>query len=217
MTLRTTARSGFAHVPEPVRRATDRGTPVDRVYLDHFFHTHAGAIRGRVLEVGDTTFTARHGADVRCVDILDSYPRNRQATVVADLAEPGSLPAATYDCVILAQTLQYVDAMDVALANAWRATRPGGSLLVSVPCVSRVDPALPGIDRWRVQPAGLQFLLERACPGAPVQVSSFGNLVTSLAFLLGLAAEELTDDELWSSDRTFPLVAGGVAHREVGG
>src|SRR3954471_21782846 len=39
----------------------DRGTPVDRYYIESFLAENAGAIRGRTLEIGDDEYTHRFG------------------------------------------------------------------------------------------------------------------------------------------------------------
>ena len=41
----------------------DRGTPIDRYYIESFLSTHASDIRGHVLEVADNTYTRRFGGD----------------------------------------------------------------------------------------------------------------------------------------------------------
>jgi hypothetical protein len=49
----------------------DRGTPVDRYYIERFLAKNADDIRGRVLEIADNTYTLRFGgAQVRQSDIL---------------------------------------------------------------------------------------------------------------------------------------------------
>src|SRR2546430_15816546 len=40
----------------------DRGTPIDRVYIEQFLSSHAADIDGRVLEVKDARYTERFGA-----------------------------------------------------------------------------------------------------------------------------------------------------------
>lgn len=193
----------------------DRGQPIDRHHLDAFFSAHRGDITGAVLEVKDAGFTTRFGQDVTSIDLVDIDPRNRDATIVADLAEPGSLPAASFDCVVVPQTLQYVVDPSAAIANAWQALRDGGSLLVTAPSVARLDPQLHDVERWRFTPAGLRDLLERSCPDADVHVEGHGNLVTTMAFLLGLAREEVRPAELARVDPDYPVLACGRA-RKVG-
>jgi SAM-dependent methyltransferase len=212
---RRRARWGNFRRPYPFseRWGFDRGTPVDRFYLDRFFRAHAGDIRGCVLEVKEPEFSDRFGAAITQLDIVDIDPRNHGATLVADLAEAGSLPASTYDCVVLPQTLHYVDDPFIAVANVWQSLRPGGVLLISAPALARTDPELGAIDRWRFLPAGLLLLLQRACIDGEIEVEGHGNLVTSIAFLSGLAAEELRPAELERDDERWPLVVCGRARR----
>lgn len=201
--------------PFSSRYGFDRGTPIDRVYLDRFFSSNAAAIRGAVLEVKDAEFSARFGRGVTSTDLLDIDPVNVRATVVADLADRGSVPESAFDCVLIPQTLQYVRDPFDAVAAAWAAVRPGGTLLVTAPTVARLDPQLAAVDRWRLTPAGMQRLLEASCPGASISVSAYGGLVATMAFLLGLAAEELDERDLDVDDPDHPLLVCGCAAREA--
>jgi SAM-dependent methyltransferase len=185
----------------------DRGLPVDRFYIEGFLARHAEDVRGRVLEVCDATYTRRFGADrVDESDVLDVDERNSEATLVADLSELGSLPAARFDCVILTQTLQYVARPEAALRNVWQSLAPGGTALITVPCLGRIDPELSAIDRWRFTDRGVETLLARACPGAELDVSGRGNVLVGVAFQMGLATQELRRSELEHDDDHFPLV-----------
>ena len=104
----------------------DRGTPVDRVYLEEFLDEHSTEVHGDVLEVKSPAYTHRFGGDrVTRAHVLDLDPANEKATIVADLYEPGSLPPQGYDCVILSQTLQFVRLPEAALANVWSVAAPG--------------------------------------------------------------------------------------------
>lgn len=192
----------------------DRGTPVDRYYLDRFFASVAPAIRGRVLEVRDPMYTSRFGHVVSSVDLVDIDPCNDEATIVADLAEAGSLPAEAFDCAILPQTLQFVDDPAATVANLWQSLAPGGALIVTVPSVSRVDPSAGEADRWRWLPSGLRQLLEQACgPTGHVDVVTFGNLLAATAFLHGVAAEELRPAELDPVDEKYAILACAMVRK----
>jgi SAM-dependent methyltransferase len=186
----------------------DRGLPVDRFYIEDFLARTAEDIRGRVLEVHDAVYTRDFGAErVTESEILDIDETNSDATLVADLVEPASLPAGRFDCVILTQTLQYVDDPEAALGNVWQSLAPGGTALITVPCLSRIDPELPATDRWRFTGRGVETLLARACPGAEVDVRTRGNVLAGVAFHMGLATHELSERELEHDDDRFPLVA----------
>lgn len=190
----------------------DRGTPIDRVYIDRFLAWHAADVKGRTLEVHDAEYTHRYGVAVTESDILDIDPGNADANIVADLAELGSLPEARFDCFLLIQTLQYVSDLQMALCNAWRSLRPGGVLLICVPGISRLDP-VPGPDHdlHRFTPAGLAVTLRAVLSQGDVEVFGYGNLLAAVAFLYGIAAEELHTEELAAYDPHFPvLVAARV-------
>jgi len=190
--------------PRSTNFGYDRGTPIDRFYLDQFLLECSGDVRGDVLEVKSPGYADRFGSGVATVDVLDVDRGNTNATVVADLAEPDSLPASAYDCFLLMQTLQYVTRPEVALANAWQTLRPGGVLLLTVPSTQMIETWLP--DLWRFTPGGVAKLVEHTCVGAEPEIRGYGNALACSAFLLGLAAQELRRDHLRELDPAFPVV-----------
>src|SRR5215218_5304989 len=64
----------------------DRGTPIDRYYIERFLAAERSTIRGRVLEVLNAEYTERFGTGVERSDVLDIDSSNTTATIVADLA-----------------------------------------------------------------------------------------------------------------------------------
>jgi SAM-dependent methyltransferase len=184
-----------------------RGTPVDRWPLGRFFDRHRLDIRGRVLEVSSPMYAAQNMATIERMDILDIDPSNLEATIIADLDDARSLPASAFDCVICPQTLQYVRDLDTSLSNLWQSLAPGGVLLLSVPATAQGDPDPALVDRWRVLPGGLATLVERNCPGSDNEVTGAGNVLAAISLLLGLAAEELTPEELDTDHREYPLLS----------
>lgn len=185
----------------------DRGRPVDRYYIERFLGEHRQDIRGRALEVGDSGYLERFGAGVKQRDVLDYDPKNPRATIVADLGAPDAVPAGLFDCFVLTQTLQFIPDTRTALANARRLLTPGGVLLATVPSVSRI-PAPPGlqVDHWRFTVASCLLLFGAAFGREQVAVRSYGNVLTSIAFLAGMACDELSHRELEVSDPYFPLI-----------
>ncbi|MFM7616186.1 MAG: methyltransferase domain-containing protein [Actinomycetes bacterium] len=202
-------RWGSLRRTRPVSRdyGLDRGTPVDRVFLDRFFAEHAGDIRGAVLEVGGPVFSGRFGGGITSTDIVDIDPGNGLATIVVDLATPGVLPPEAFDCAIVPQTLQYVADPRAAVVNLIDALRPGGVLLVTVPVIAQLDRHAAAVDRWRVTPVGFAESLARWCPDAEVTVGSAGNVLVATAFLQGVAAEELRPTDFDVVDPLYPIIA----------
>ncbi|MBN6051709.1 hypothetical protein JYK22_07160, partial [Nonomuraea sp. RK-328] len=208
----------------------DRGTPVDRRHIDAFLAARAHLIRQPILEVGENLYARRYAGDSAEVDVVDIDPDNEDATLLADLGEPGSLPDGRYGCVLLVQTLQYVRDPRAALLNVRRSLAPSGTLLVTVPGISRTDPVDDALmaDRWRFTTAGLRDLLADAFGPESVRCRGYGGLRSATAFLYGLAAEEtgpLDDapaDDSAASDGVaddpgaeFPVVVCGMAQRSA--
>jgi SAM-dependent methyltransferase len=184
-----------------------RGRPVDRWYIERYLRSHAALVHGRVLEVKSDLYASSLGA--AAVDVLDIDADNAQATVVGDVCDPGTLPAGSYDAVVFTQTLQLVPDPAAALRNLLTSLRPGGVLLLSVPCLS---PRAAAQDLWRWTPQGLGVLLSGVVPhGARVEVRGMGNGLTGRAFLFGLAAEDLPEESLQVDDLALPVVAGALA------
>jgi SAM-dependent methyltransferase len=186
----------------------DRGTPVDRHYIEAFLAGHWEDVRGRVLEVQDSGYTDRFGTGVLARDVLDVDPGNPRATVVADLAAADAVPPDRFDCFLLTQTLHLIWDLPAALRHARRILRPGGVLLATLPAVSRVSRGAAAHDYWRLTAAGAERLFGAAFGPENVRVEAYGNALAAIAFLAGLAREELKAAELDRRDEHFPVVVG---------
>jgi len=193
----------------------DRGTPIDRVYIEQFLAKHAADVRGSCLEVLNAEYTQRFGGSrVASSDVLDIDTANPLATVFADLGEPDSLPPGRFDCIIFTQTLHLVPDMRTAVSNVWRALAPGGALLLTVPAIGRHDARKSfHHDRWRVTKTGVEWLVAEVAD-APADVTTYGNILSCVAFLYGMAAEELRAEELQVFDREFPLIVAARVVKE---
>ncbi len=193
----------------------ERGTPVDRYYIERFLEAERHAITGRVLEVLNRDYTERFGSAVDRADVLDVDPSNHDATIVADLAAADAIPSDAFDCFVLTQTLQYVYDLEAAVAHVHRILRPGGTVLCSVPAVSRIDRRATDSEYWRLTAAGCIRLFGDKFLGGEARVRAHGNVLTSVAFLLGMAAEELSQRELEHDDPYFPVVVTVRATKAV--
>jgi SAM-dependent methyltransferase len=210
------ARLGVLHRTSPLSDVWgfDRGTPIDRHYIESFLAGHRGDVRGRVLEVQDSGYTDRFGSGVERRDVLDVDPKNPKATLVADLAAADALPSEAFDCFILTQTLHLIYDARSALRHACRVLRPGGVLLATLPAVSRVSRGAAASDYWRFTPASASALFGEVFGPERIAVRSYGNVLAGVAFLAGMAREELSPRELEARDEHFPVI---VAVRAVKG
>lgn len=207
------ARLGTLRRTTPLSEAWgyDRGTPVDRYYIDEFLGGHRADVRGHVLEVRDTRYADRFGEPGTTVDVLDIDAENPKATLVCDLAAADSIASETFDCFILTQTLQYIPDLRAALRHARRVLKPGGVLLAVVPGVQRSDPNHLEDDLWRFTVGSCRRLFRDAFGDASVE--PYGNVLTCVAALNGMAAQELSPRELATKDPTYPVIIGVRAVR----
>ncbi|MGB5055379.1 MAG: methyltransferase domain-containing protein [Nitrospirales bacterium] len=182
----------------------DRGTPVDRYYIEQFLEEHQQDIHGYVLEVKDSRYIDRYGTAVARREILDIDPANPRASIIADLSAADSIPSNTFDCFILTQTLMYIYDVHSAVSHAHRILRPGGVLLVTVPVVSRY--CTPKADYWRFTLPGCSALFGEVFGQNHIIVRSYGNVLAAIAFLTGMAYEELSNRELDVKDDYIPLI-----------
>ena len=186
----------------------DRGQAIDRYYIENFLEKNKKDINGTVLELLNSNYTRKYGQkNIVRSDILDIDLTNKNANVYADLAKAESVESDTYDCFILTQTLQFIFDFRNALYHSYRILKPGGTLLVTLPCVSRID-CVAGTDSdfWRFTKASANKMFSEFFPSDSIQIEVYGNVLVCTSFLMGLASEELKKEELSYYDSNFPLL-----------
>jgi hypothetical protein len=182
----------------------DRGTPIDRFYLHRFLEAERHAITGDVLEIQVPSHARRYGHHLKRVDTLDITPQF-SPTYLCDLADAESVvPANSYDCFLLPNTLQHLSRLNDALTQALRIIRPGGVILASAANLVRLTSSTD--DFWRLSAAGWRLVASEVWTGCSVDVRAHGNCLAVVAGAYGLAVEELTTSELAVEDERFPVL-----------
>jgi hypothetical protein len=187
----------------------DRGVPVDRFYIDRFMRSHEQDVRGRVLEIANPAMTRRYGGDrVTRSDVLHPIAAPAPVTLVGDLATGEGIPEAAFDCAIVTQTLLLVYDVQAAIRTLGRILAPGGVALVTVPGITKIS--REDMDQWgqfwSFTSASLRRLFDEAFDPERVSIEVYGNVLAATAFLHGLSAGELTEDELMHRDRDFEVL-----------
>ncbi len=187
----------------------DRGLCIDRYYIEQFLSAHTRDIRGRVLEIGDDTYTRRFGGKrVIKSDVLNKTEDNTEATIVADLAYAGNVPQDSFDCIILTQTLQYIYDLKATIQTIYRILKPDGVVLATLPgiaYISRYDLEHWG-EYWRLTSLSAKRLFDEVFPHENIEVQTHGNMLATLAFLSGIPADGFTQEELDNNHPDFQLV-----------
>ncbi len=192
----------------------DRGQPIDRFYIERFVARHADRIRGRVLEIEDDRYSRRFGRGVTSTDVLHIEDGHPGVTVVADLTHAPQIRARAYDCVIVTQTLQYVYDLPAAMATLRRILAPGGTLLLSVPGLSRTsDPQWEDRWMWNFTSRSVRRLVTDFFDHVGVEVEGHGNLLAAVAFLHGLSVEDLGRERLARHDPGYEVCVTACAVR----
>lgn len=196
---------------EPISRSFgfERGTPLDRYYIENFLQKHSSDIYGHVLEIGDDHYTQQFGgAKVRQSDILDMNADNPQATIIADLAEADHIPSNKFDGIIFTQTLQFIYDLSSAIATLHRILKPRGVLLGTFPVISQIcryDMDRWG-DYWRFTNASVQKMLGDRFGHGNVTVNAHGNILAAMCFLHGLSVQELEPNERDHFDPDYQIL-----------
>lgn len=194
---------------EPISRlfGFDRGTPIDRVYIENFLYKNSNLITGTVCEIADNTYSRKFGHNVSTYEVLHVNSDNK-ATIIGDLTQVSSLPENHVDCFICTQTLNFVYDFKAAIHGIYHMLKPGGTALITVAglCqISRYDMDRWG-DYWRFTDLSIHKAFEEVFSGHNVEVASYGNVLTATALLQGISSEELTAEELQHKDQDYQII-----------
>lgn len=211
-------RVNFGHFRrlKPISNAfgAERGQIIDRYYIERFLNVYANDISGHVLEIGDDRYTKQIGRDnVNKSDVLHLVEGSPGATIISDLTKADNIASNTFECIIITQTLQFIFDVRAAVRHLHRILKPHGVILATFHGTSKIDPFIdidshPWNEYWRFTSQSSRILFEEVFNPGNVKVHAYGNILTAISFLHGLAAEELRDDELDYQDPYYEVLIG---------
>ncbi|WP_287345458.1 methyltransferase domain-containing protein [Mesorhizobium sp.] len=205
-------RFGDFERTDPISRnfGYDRGTPIDRIYIERFLAEHASSIHGRTLEVVDDDYTARFGGPRTTQrDIVDLRPENTRATIVGDLTSLGAEWNDKFDAIVLTQTLHLIFDLQKAVSALFRLLKSGGTVLVTVPGLTPIDHHQEYETwYWSLTEASARRLFSDVFGADSTHIAVYGNVCSAVCFLEGIAAEELKPEMLHEQDHHFPVTIG---------
>lgn len=195
--------------PISTQWGSERGQPIDRYYIERFLEREAASIRGHVLEIGTDVYTRRFGGDrVHRGEVLHVAENRPPVTLLGDLTCADHIASNVFDCVILTQTLQFIYDVPAALRTVYRILKPGGVVLITVPGISKISRY--DMDRWgyywSFTTRSLCRMVEALFPAPNIEVDAHGNVLAAIAFLHGLASEELHPQELTAADPDYEVL-----------
>jgi hypothetical protein len=175
----------------------DRGTPIDRYYIDKFLRENSKLIKGRVLEIAENKYSSKYGQKDIQSEILFQDNSNPNATIIGDLTKDDTLPENYIDCFICTQTFNFIYDVKKALQGSYHLLKNDGVLLATVSGISQIsryDMDRWG-DYWRFTDKSIQILLEEV-GFKKIEIFPMGNVLSATALLQGLAVEDLPNKKL---------------------
>ena len=197
------------------RMGTDRGTPIDRIYIEKFLSKNKELIKGNILEIGDAEYTFKYGKSINKSYILTVDSRDidtsRSEYIIGDLVTGEGIPCNKIDCFILTQTLPFIYDVKVAVKNSLKCMVKGGKILLTVPGVTSLSPYdTPRWGHyWSFSEQSVKKLFEEA-GASEVVVKSWGNPKVASAFLYGLCAEDLIKSDFSHQDEMCPFLITAI-------
>ena len=190
----------------------DRGTPLDRIFIDRFLHNHREIIRGNCLEVEEPAYTRKFGQPGHNAHALKFVPTPgviTESEVVADLTRPETVPEARFDTFICTQTLNFIFDLEQVIVSIHKLQKPGGHALITVAGISQIsryDYVRWG-DYWRFTDQSLRKLLTLCFDGPSCKIETYGNVATACLFLQGIAYQDIQDKSILDAiDKDYQMV-----------
>lgn len=194
---------------EPISKfiGTERGTPIDRYYIEQFLEENRNCVKGTVLEIAESDYSKKFDSGVTSFEVLHATSDNPNATIVGDLTDYASLPEERIDCFICTQTFNFIFDVQAAVKGAFKLLKPGGVMLgtvAGITQISRFDMDRWG-DYWRFTDLSIKKLLEEQF--SELEVKTFGNVLAGKALLDGIAVEDLPEKSLLDvKDSNYQLI-----------
>lgn len=203
---------------KPVSRkfGIERGSAVDRYYIEKFLQKHRDLIHGDCVEIGENTYTLRYGKDkVKRSYILHVEGWGSNA-VKGNLETGEGIEEEKYDCAVITQTLMFIYNIKRAAENIYKMLKRGGCALVTVSGISQIsryDADLWG-SYYNFHEDAMRALFEPIFGTENIEIQTYGNVKTVIAMLYGLCAEELQEADFRETDKDYPLILSIVLKKK---
>jgi SAM-dependent methyltransferase len=196
-----------AYVPISTGFGFERGTPIDRYYLNRFIEEVRSQVRGVVIEIGGslnnrTVYNFVNAREYHAMDLI----QRPDVDIVGNAEDPAAFPASSIDSVIAFNVLEHCREPWVVIDNALLWLKPGGALFCMVPNAQRIH-KMPG-DYWRPLPQAVSWMLRRF---STHQLRVYGNPIALVASFMGIASEEVPRRDLDFFNPDYPVATCAVA------
>lgn len=208
----------IAHMaPQPISKqfGTERGTPVDRAYIEKFLNNYRDYITGEILEIEDSTYTYQFGKQIKKAMVMDVSSQRDNITFQGNLETGEGIRRNIADCFILTQTLMYIFDLKKAAKNIGNLLKKNGVALITCSGISQNSRRC--MDNYGCYFNFNKDVFERMFEDEEklrvLEVGSYGNVKTVSAHLNGLCREDLLEDDFTYNDPYYPLIVYAVVKK----
>jgi len=193
----------------------ERGIPIDRIYIERFLEKHAKKVCGTVMEIAEDTYSKKYGSDLEKIVIFTADEKATGQVIIGDLQTGAGVQEKFVDCFILTQTLPFIYDIQASCENIVKSLKQGGYALITVrgiSTISQYDEQRWG-DYWGFTRQSLKKLF--GMDGVEVvDLVQYGNMKTAVAFMCGLAYEDLEEQDFAENDELYPVLLGIAIRRK---
>ncbi|WP_157496737.1 methyltransferase domain-containing protein [Hahella ganghwensis] len=184
-----------------------RGTPIDRYYLDKFVSCIRHQVKGVTIEIGGVSDNLQnYGLErVTSFQTVDIEP-GEGVNIVGDIHDRSILAPESVDSLIIFNVLEHCHSPWQVAENIRYWLKEGGKCFGMVPNAQRLH-NFPG-DYWRPLPDGVRHLFKEF---SQLELDVYGNPQTVVASFMGVAAKELTANELDATHPEYPVATCFIA------
>jgi hypothetical protein len=194
---------------------SDRGTPIDRVYIKNFIGSYKNLFVGNCLEVGYPEYLLNFSVPINQITVLGvNNPDKRFDFLSCDLSQRIKLQSKKYNIFICTQTFNFIKDYSTAIQNSAKLLKEDGAMIGTVSGLSALSKF--DDDRWgdyyRFSPRAIREALNKSFN--EVEIVVYGNLYSAIHYLAGHSYEDLQNKNLIDkSDELYPIIIGFYARR----
>ena len=194
-----------------------RGKPIDRFYIEQFLSSNINFIKGDCGEISEKRYLNMFDNDlIKSSKIFDIDHNNKSADIYGNLENIDNIPQNLFDCFICTQVLNFVYDYSTASKSLFKMLKPNGILLLTVSGpsthISEYDMVRWG-DYWRFTEKSILKNFEEIFGKENIQVKSYGNVLSAISMMQGIASEELSENEITFNDPLYPIIISVIAKK----
>lgn len=201
-------------VPVSKRFGLERGTAIDRFYIEKFLSEHQKCIHGTVMEIADNRYMKMFSENIKEAVLLHVNGWG-DGVIQGNLATGEGIIENSVDCIICTQTIQCIYDIHSVVRNIYKLLKPGGTALItaaSIAQLSMYDYKNWG-EYWRFTAQSMRKLLSEVFIENQIEVYAYGNMKAAMGFLYGVCQEEMEPADLEYRDEQFPMIVAASARK----